>query len=120
LPEVSKRLAQRGFAFVPNSAADELNAWLRKSIEDKQGKGKKKGVPEAAAGGPVASDKKYIVNAVRGMNSKVVGQVTLPAKATDKEIKDAAVALIIKEGELKAGQDHKGVTFMKNIINVKC
>jgi len=53
------------------------------------------------------------------MNSKVIGQITVTSKETEKEIKDAALELVRKEGELKAGQDHKGILISKNIINVK-
>lgn len=112
-PKDSQRWANKGFSIVNSSAADELNAWLRQSTEDKKLTGK------AGKAGVKSSDRKFIVNVVRGMNSKVVGQITLPMKASDKEVKDAALSLVTKEGELKAGQDHKGVAIAKNIINVK-
>jgi len=111
----SKRWADMGFSVVDGDIAKELNEWLRGSNaeEDKKTKGKK---PVAKA---AESERKFIVNFARGMNPKPVGQISVGMKATDKEIKDAAVALVTAEGELKAGQSHKGVIIAKNIITVK-
>jgi len=91
-----------------------LNTWLQQSLlESKAAKTKLK----MAAG--AKTEKTYIVNIVRGMNGKVIGQLDMPTRASEQEVKNAAVEMVLKAGELKAGQDHKGVLIAKNIITVK-
>lgn len=109
----TERWAHKGFSVVESSTADELNAWLRTNTEERKAKS------SGGKAGPKVSEKKYIVSVVRGMTSKVLGQITMPTRASEKEVKDAAVQLVSKSGELKAGQEHKGVTIAKNIITVK-
>jgi len=116
--EGSKVWADKGFSVVNSSAADELNAWLRSKIEEKKGGGKKSAAPSTAV--PVkASEKTYVVNVSSGMNTKVLGNVMMDAKGTDKELKQLAIDLVTKEGLIKSGQTHKGVTITKNIVTVK-
>jgi len=116
-PEISrpppKHLVQKGFSFVNSAAASELNAWLKASTQDSRNRS------SSSKAGPKVNEKKYIINVVRGMNAKVIGQLTFPTRASEKEVKDAAVDLAIQDGQMKAGQDHKGVTIAKNIITVK-
>lgn len=85
--------------------------------QTKQPKGAAKGGSSQLA--PQTADRVFIVNAVRGMSSKVIGQLTMPRKASENEIKDAAADMALKNGDLKPGQDHKGITISKNLIHVK-
>merc|ERR1712151_1038084 len=102
---MGERLAAKGYAVLDVAAAQELNDYLKQSAAEKKQKAQQ-GSNKAA---PSKSEKKYIVNFARGMNEKVIGQLTMPNKASEKEIKDAAVAIAFEVGELKAGQQHKGV-----------
>jgi len=114
LSKTAKRFADKGFTVLDTSTASELNTWLQQSLlESKAAKTKLK----MAAG--AKTEKTYIVNIVRGMNGKVIGQLDMPTRASEQEVKNAAVEMVLKAGELKAGQDHKGVLIAKNIITVK-
>jgi len=110
-----KRLADKGFSIVTDSAATEVNAWLKQNTLEKM-----VAAAEGSKAGPKMTEKKFIINVVRGMNVKTLGQVTLPTKSSDQEIKSAAMEMVFKECELKPGQDHKGITIAKNIVHVKC
>jgi len=109
LSKAAKKLAAKGYSFVDSSTATELNSWLAASSKDK------------ATGSKVVvkNEKSFVVTIARGMDTKTIGQLTFAGKPDEKEMKEAAIELCKKEGELKAGKDHKGVTFMKNIITVK-
>jgi len=116
---ITKRLVDKGFHVVDAAAAAELNAWLKEQTEEKNNKGNKKKALAKTAEVAKEAEKSFIVNVVKGMTSKCVGQLTVGAKAEDKEIKDGALKLVLAEGTLAAGQQHKGVTILKNIITVK-
>eukprot|EP00747_Dinoflagellata_sp_TGD_P119896 gnl/TRDRNA2_/TRDRNA2_173113_c1_seq2.p1 gnl/TRDRNA2_/TRDRNA2_173113_c1~~gnl/TRDRNA2_/TRDRNA2_173113_c1_seq2.p1 ORF type:complete len:1373 (+),score=267.94 gnl/TRDRNA2_/TRDRNA2_173113_c1_seq2:20-4138(+) len=113
--KIPKHLAAKGFSIVDTARANELNEFLKAKTAES---GKK-----ASAGGQ-ARERKYIINLVRGMNSKVIGNLTFATKCSEKEIKEAAIALAIKEGKgamlVKSEADIKGVSFAKNMIHVKC
>jgi len=110
-----KRLADKGFSIVTDSAATEVNTWLKQNTLDKL-----VASADGSKAGPKMTEKKFIINVVRGMNVHVIGQVTLPTKSSEQEIKNAVVEMVLKAGELKPGQDHKGITIAKNIVHVKC
>jgi len=112
LSNTAKKLTEKGFSVVDSSTASDLNAWLAESTAAQKNKASNSKVL-------VKNEKAFIVNIVRGMAGKVVGQLTLPTRFGEKEIKEAAIELVSKSGEIKAGQDHKGVTIAKNIITVK-
>eukprot|EP00929_Paragymnodinium_shiwhaense_P104644 TRINITY_DN6922_c0_g1_i1.p1 TRINITY_DN6922_c0_g1~~TRINITY_DN6922_c0_g1_i1.p1 ORF type:complete len:1242 (+),score=362.33 TRINITY_DN6922_c0_g1_i1:111-3836(+) len=113
-----QRLSDKGFSIINDEAAEKLNSYLRQKAEEKNGS-KPKGAAKAAAAAPQIVEKNYVVNVARGMNLKTIGQVTLPGKPEEKELKQAAVKLAQEEGELQAGQQHKGVTLAKNILTIK-
>eukprot|EP00927_Polykrikos_kofoidii_P014666 TRINITY_DN1646_c0_g1_i2.p1 TRINITY_DN1646_c0_g1~~TRINITY_DN1646_c0_g1_i2.p1 ORF type:complete len:690 (+),score=127.58 TRINITY_DN1646_c0_g1_i2:547-2616(+) len=109
------RLAAKGFSVLDDSSAKQLNDWIRQNAEAKRAQAK----GGSSKAGPKSTDRKFIVSVAKGMNVKVIGQLTMPSKASEKELKDAAVELASKEGELKSGGDHKGVTVFKNTVTVK-
>lgn len=108
--EGAKVWASKGYSVVSSEAALELNQWLRSKMEDKKSKKGSKAV--------VKSTVTYLVSIARGMNTKAVGSLDLEKNVSEKEVKQAAVELLQKDGHLKAGEQHKGVTITKNIINV--
>ncbi|CAK9065713.1 unnamed protein product [Durusdinium trenchii] len=109
---LGKAWAAKGYSAVSTEAAAELNEWLRSKMEDKKSK---KGSKSAVK----STQNTYLVSILRGMNTKAVGSIDLEKNISEKEIKQAAVDLLQKQGHLKAGEQHKGVTITKNIINVK-
>jgi hypothetical protein len=108
-----ERFAARGFSVLDDAAAKELNDYIKESTRDKKQKA------QTSKAAPSKTEKKYVVNFVRGMNEKVIGQLTMANKCSEKEIKDAALAMAFEQFELKAGQQHKGITITKNIIAIK-
>eukprot|EP00435_Cladocopium_sp_Y103_P065355 s278_g27.t1 len=107
--EGAKVWAAKGYSVVSSEAALELNQWLRSKMEDKKSKKGSKAV--------VKSTVTYLVSIARGMNTKAVGSLDLEKNVSEKEVKQAAVELLQKDGHLKAGEQHKGVTITKNIIS---
>ncbi|CAJ1393816.1 unnamed protein product [Effrenium voratum] len=110
--ESAKRWAEKGYSVITSEAALELNQWLRSKMEDKKSKKSSKALVKA-------SGLKYLVNVMRGMNTKAVGNVEVEKNVSEKEVKQAAVELLLAEGHLKAGEQHKGITISKNTISVK-
>lgn len=110
--EQHARLSQKGFSIVDSRTADELNSWLKQNTEERKAK---------ESGGKMAksNDQKFMVCAAKGANSKSIGQVSLPKSASEKEVKEAALALAVKSGQLNNPKDHKGVLIQKNVITVK-
>mmetsp|Transcript_37045 Transcript_37045/g.85535 ORF Transcript_37045/g.85535 Transcript_37045/m.85535 type:complete len:1105 (+) Transcript_37045:43-3357(+) len=120
LPELSsktaERLAAKGFTIVNPSRAAELNAYVKRDLVEKGATSGRGGAAKVAK----AADKQYIVNVARGMNTKVIGNVTVAKNVSEKEVKEAALELALKDGHLKAENENKGITISKNIITVKC
>merc|ERR1712228_797579 len=100
---MGERFAAKGFAVLDEASAQELNDYLKQNSAEKKQKSQSS---KAAAS---KAEKKYVVNFVRGMNEKVIGQLTMANKCSEKEIKDEAIKIAYEQGELKAGQNHKGV-----------
>jgi len=107
----AKVWAAKGYSVITNEAAMELNQWLKSKMEDKKSKKGSKAVLKTTV--------TYLVSIARGMNTKAVGSIDLEKNVSEKEVKQAAVELLQKDGHLKAGEQHKGVTITKNIISVK-
>jgi len=124
VPKDLERLAAKGYSVLSDAAARELDDYLKTQNLEKLAK--KVGTKGAAAAAAKAAESlknkneiQYIVNFQRGMNPKVIGNITLPTKATEKEVKAAAIELARSEGSLPAGTDHKGVTILKTVVTVK-
>jgi len=113
--KTAERLAAKGFTIVKPSVAAELNAFVKRDLAEKRA-ANGRGGPKMAK----SADKQYIVNFTRGMNSKVIGNLTFARNVSDKEVKDGALKLALKDGHLKAETESKGVTISKNIVTVKC
>eukprot|EP00930_Biecheleria_cincta_P035027 TRINITY_DN2412_c2_g1_i1.p1 TRINITY_DN2412_c2_g1~~TRINITY_DN2412_c2_g1_i1.p1 ORF type:complete len:1289 (-),score=332.26 TRINITY_DN2412_c2_g1_i1:65-3505(-) len=113
--DAAKPWASKGFSVVSSEAADELNAWMKSKMEAKSTKKNSK-----AAQGAASSERTYVVSVARGMNTKAVGNVTVDKTADEKEIKQAVMDVLYKTGQLKSGENHKGMVILKNVINVKC
>lgn len=112
LDQAAQRWANKGFTVISGSAADELNDWLRQGSDQV---GRKSSQRE----GPRPTERKFIVNIVRGMTSKVVGQVALPARASEQEVKDAALEMTLAQGLIKKGKERTSITVGRNTVTVK-
>ncbi|CAK0853764.1 unnamed protein product, partial [Prorocentrum cordatum] len=109
LPKHLRRWADRGFSVVSSADAEQLNAWLRHGAEDGRGD----------ARGAKGLDKKYIVQVVRDKATKGIGTLSLASSLTERDVKDAAVALAVKEGQLKSREESKGVQIARNVVSVR-
>lgn len=108
-----KYFSDKGYSVVSADKADELNAYLR------QNKSNNTTTKASKAARVTVKERTYIVNFVKGMSAKMIGNLTLPTRVSEKEVKDGALDMVIKGVFVKCEKDVKGVSLSKNIVTVR-